>query len=197
LKINEENGRPKILFTTSRKPTNRIRTFCRDLVYSIPNTLRINRGKLSLNALAEKALELGANRIVIIDRWKGGPGKIEFFQIRERLHQVPPLIYLKGVKLRREFDTKVKRVQAYAIVICNEENEELQKISDAISEFLQLPQKQENALKKLKFRKRRTIFCIEKNKEMQIRFTFRLLPQLTEVGPRIRLSHLIWEVDKK
>lgn len=167
------------------------------MAYSIPNTLRINRGKLSLNALAEKALELGANRIVIIDRWKGGPGKIELFQIREGLHQVSPLIYLKGVKLRREFDTKVKRVQAYAIVICNGGNGELRKISGAISEFIQLPQKRENDLKKLKFRKRRTIFCIERDKEMQILFTFRLLPQLIEVGPRIRLSHLIWEVNKK
>jgi rRNA maturation protein Rpf1 len=197
LKTDKGNGKPKILFTTSRRPTNRIRTFCRDLAYSIPNTLRINRGKLSLNALAEKALELGANRIIIIDRWKGGPGKIELFQIRGGLHQVSPLIYLKGVKLRREFDTKVKRVQAYAIVICNEKNGELQKISGAISEFIQLPQKRENDLKKLEFRKRRTIFCIERDKEMQILFTFRLLPQLIEVGPRIRLSHLIWEVNKK
>jgi rRNA maturation protein Rpf1 len=184
----------KILFTTSRRPTNRIRTFCRDLAYSIPNTLRINRGKLSLNALAEKALELGANRIIIIDRWKGGPGKIELFQIREGLQQVSPLIYVKGVKLRREFDTKVKRVQAYAIVICNEDDGELQKISGAISEFIQLPQKRVNDVRKTEFRKRRIVFCIERDKEMQILFTFRLLPQLIEVGPRIRLSHLIWEV---
>ncbi|MFQ5836261.1 MAG: Brix domain containing protein, partial [Candidatus Bathyarchaeia archaeon] len=92
------------LLTTSRRPTPRIRTFCRDLARSIPNVVRVNRGKLSLDGIAEKALEFNADRVVIVDRWKGGPGKIEFFKIgQEGLVPVPPIMYVASIKLQREF----------------------------------------------------------------------------------------------
>ena len=57
-----------ILLTTSRRPTKRIRTFCHDFVLSVPNIIRINRGKLNLDGITEKAVELNANRIVVIAR---------------------------------------------------------------------------------------------------------------------------------
>jgi len=91
-----------IIITTSRRPTRRIRTFCNDLARCIPNSMRINRGKLSREGLAEKAYELEADRVIIVDRWKGGPGKIELFNVREALVGVPPLIYIRGIKLQRE-----------------------------------------------------------------------------------------------
>ncbi|MEM4713464.1 MAG: hypothetical protein QXQ61_02820, partial [Candidatus Bathyarchaeia archaeon] len=94
-----------ILLTTSRRPTKGIRTFCKDLSHTFPNILRINRGKLSLEDVTAKALELGAKKVVVIDRWKGGPGKIELYQLDSRLQPIPPLIYLRSVKLRREFQT--------------------------------------------------------------------------------------------
>ncbi|RLI44046.1 Brix domain containing protein, partial [Candidatus Bathyarchaeota archaeon] len=81
-----------ILLTTSRRPTPRIRTFCRDLARSIPNVVRVNRGKLSLDGVAERAIEFDADRVVIINRWKGGPGKIELFEVgQEGLVLVPPI----------------------------------------------------------------------------------------------------------
>ena len=70
-----------ILLTTSRRPTGRIRTFCRDLANSLPNVVRVNRGKMSLDGLAEKAIELEADKVVVVDRWHGGPGKFNLFYI--------------------------------------------------------------------------------------------------------------------
>lgn len=55
-----------ILLTTSRRPTKRIRKFCHDVERSIPDVIRINRGKLNLDGIAEKALELNADRVIII-----------------------------------------------------------------------------------------------------------------------------------
>ncbi len=69
-----------ILLTTSRRPRGRIRTFCRDLGRLILNTVRINRGKLSLEGIAERTSTFHADRGIIVDRWSGGPGKIELFQ---------------------------------------------------------------------------------------------------------------------
>jgi len=192
-----EKEKAKILLTTSRRPTNRLRTFCRDITHSIPNIVRINRGKLSLETLVEKAIELNADRVIIVDRWKGGPGKIELFYVRERLIGTPPLIYLKGVKLRREFREKAKKVQACAITVLDNEDRELQKFSDILSKFLQLPKNSIHNLNKVHIEKPKTILCVSRDREMKIQLTFRLLPRLIEVGPRVRLSHLVWEVNRK
>jgi len=70
--------RKRILLTTSRRPTNRIRSFCHDFASCLPNIVRINRGKLNLDGIVEKTLEINADRVVIIDRWKGGLGKFSF-----------------------------------------------------------------------------------------------------------------------
>jgi len=37
-----------------------VRTLCKDLSHTIPNIIPVNRGKLSLEGVAEKALELDA-----------------------------------------------------------------------------------------------------------------------------------------
>ena len=57
-----------ILLTTSRRPTGAIRSLCRDFVNSIPDVVRVNRGKMSLDGIAEKAIEVEADRVVVVDR---------------------------------------------------------------------------------------------------------------------------------
>mgnify|MGYP000020469244 CR=1 FL=1 len=56
----------KIIITTSRRPTRRIRSFCSDLERSIPNSIKITRGKLSFENLIEKALKLEADRLITL-----------------------------------------------------------------------------------------------------------------------------------
>jgi rRNA maturation protein Rpf1 len=68
-----------ILLTTSWRPTRRIRTFCRDLGRLIVNVVRINHGKSCLDRIAKRASKRHADRVIIVDRWSGGPGKIELF----------------------------------------------------------------------------------------------------------------------
>jgi len=152
---------------------------------------------MSLAALAEKALELNVDHVIIISRWKGGPGKIEFFDVKEGLSLVPPLVYIKGVKLRREFEAKAKKVEACAVTLFRQKDSELRRFTDYLSKFLKLPIVSAEALKEINAGKRKTVLCISRNFEGQIQFTFRLLPRLNEVGPRVRLSHLIWEVTRK
>jgi len=155
---------------------------------------------MSFESLAEKALELDADRAILVDRWKGGPGKIEFFRLKEGLKLVPPLIYLKGVKLRREFETEIRRVQAVAIAASSDKDIELQKLADALSDFLQLPKKDVQTLKQTQKAKRKTALYVSRGKDgqiqLQIQLTFMLVPAWVEAGPRMRLSHLIWNVEK-
>lgn len=183
-----------LLLTTSRRPTPRIRTFCRDLACSIPSVARINRGKLSLDGIAEKALDLNANQVIIVDRWKGEPGKIEFFKIgQEGLVLVPPIMYVAGIKLRREFDeVGTKAVCSLTITISSEDSNEITRMAKSLSNFLNVPLSQMD-----KTAKSKTSMHISTNNLHRIQVTFMLrLPENVEIGPRITLSHVAWEIKK-
>ncbi len=91
------------LITTSREPTRRIRSFIKDLNKVIPGSVRVNRGKKSVEDLARECLRYGLSRALIVFRAKGNPGKIVFLEVTPTHYSYYPLaIYLKGIKLRRE-----------------------------------------------------------------------------------------------
>lgn len=181
------------MLTTSRRPTTRIRTFCRDLARFIPNVVRINRGKLNLDGIAENALEFKTDRIVIVNRWKGGPGKIELFQTGpEGLIPVPPLIYVSGIRLQREFEAKAKPVRSLTITTPPEKTPEVVKIARSLSSFLNIPLLPiDEAVSRYP-----ASMHVSLNASRCIQATFMVLPETVEVGPRVTISHVVWETEK-
>jgi len=182
-----------ILLTTSRRPTRRIRTFCRDLARSIPNVVRINRGKLNLNGIAERALEFNADRVVIVDRWKGGPGKMELFQTGPAgLIPVSPLMYIAGIQLQREFKVKTKSIRSLTLTTPPEKNHQVAKIAECLSNFLNISMSSMNEA----VSEYSAAMHISLNASHHAQITFMLLPETVEVGPRVTLSHVVWETEK-
>ena len=179
-----------VLLTTSRRPTRRIRTFCRDLASSIPNTTRINRGKLSLEGVAEEAASRDLDKVIIIDRWKGGPGRIRLFMVTEEgLEEVPPRIYIRGIKLQREFGIR-RRYRIRSLIIRGLNNKsDVARLSKALSDFLNIPCGGLKSIERYQAEMR-----IDLDELMRIRISFFLLPDMAEIGPRITISHLIWDV---
>lgn len=185
----------RVLLTTSRRPTKDLRTFCRDLSYVLPNVLRVNRGKLSLEGVAEKAAELNAGKAVIVDRWKGGPGKIQLFRVGEKgLEGISPLIYLKAVKLRRNFGEVMprgRRIKSVAMVRFDKNFLEIERLENALSRFFGiLPISFEEAISG----GYDAAMQIVRDKLGRLTIMFRLIPELVEVGPRIVISHLVWDL---
>lgn len=180
-----------ILLTTSRRPTPRIRTFCRELTRSIPNVVRINRGKLSLNGMAEKALEFEADRVVVVDRWMSALGKIKLFKIGlDGLMPVSPTMYVAGMKLKREFEsTKNKLIQSLVITMSPEESTEAAKIARSLSNFLKIPMLQIG--KAVLYYEISMHVSLDDLDRIQVTFML-LLPETVEIGPRITLSHVVW-----
>lgn len=180
-----------MLLTTSRRPTGRMRTFCRDLANSIPDVVRVNRGKMSLDGVAEKAIELEADRVVVVDRWRGGPGKISLFQVSSTgLKPVPPLMLIKGIRLRRDLNEGRRGVRSSAITLEPEDSAELTRIAGRMSKYLGLPvlsldEASENHRASMHF-------SFDSSRHIQI--TFLLLSRMVEIGPRVTLSKLVWEV---
>ncbi len=182
-----------ILVTTSRRPTGRIRTLCRELARVIPNAVRVNRGKLSLDGVAERALEFGADRAIILDRWKGGPGKIQFFHTgSEGLIPVPPTLYVSGVRLQREFKTKVRKNRPLTLTASSEGSSQTEKLAEALSNFLKVPKSTEERIPSAYW----ASMHISSDASGSVQITFRFIPEGVEVGPRITLSHLVWEIQR-
>ena len=178
-----------ILLTTSRRPTERIRTLSRELAYCIPSVIRINRGKISKHGLAEKAIDLKADRVIIIDRLKDGSEKINLFEISSKgLTPVAPIIVLSKINLRREIKKGSKG--KYSSIITMESNiPELDRLSKSLSKFLRLPIIELN-----KIRNEGHVsmhFSLDPKKRLQATFT--VLNQMVEIVPRLTSARWLWE----
>lgn len=147
--------------------------------------------------MAEKALELDAEKVIVIGKWRGDLGKIRFFRIGEKgLDVVPPLICVKGVRLRRDFEEKVSRerkMKFVAIAASERTSSEVKRLENVLSEFFNIPV---FSLKEIYDRKFDAAMHISADLSNRIVITFKLIPDLVEFGPRIRVSHLVWELNR-
>ena len=159
--------------------------------------MRVNRGKLSLGGVAEKALELDAEKAIIIGKWRGDSGKIQFFRTSAKgLDVIPPLIYVKGVKLRRDFEENAprrKRIRSVAIAASKTPSLEVKRLESVLSEFFNIPV---FSLKEIHDRKFDAAMQISADPSNHMIITFKLIPDLVEIGPQIRVSHLVWELNR-
>jgi len=145
---------------------------------------------MSLDEVAEKALELNVDRVIIVNRWKGGPGKIELFQVGlGGLKPVPPLLYVAGIRLQREFKKRLQPIKSIAITTNPEVSPEIMKIAESLANFLKVPLSsiEEDASRY------QALMRLSSSVLGRIQITFLLFPDAVEVGPRITLSHTLWE----
>ena len=161
---------------------------------SIPGVVRVNRGKLSLDGVAEKALELPAERVVIVDRWQNGPSKIELFRIsQDGLQSVPPVIFVSEVRLRREFgEARSRRVGSLAATAPSGIQRRVFEVAGALSSFFGIPfLSMDEAVSR-----HGAAMHFSSDSKGRVQFTFLLLPQKVEIGPRVTISDTVWETAK-
>lgn len=179
-----------ILLTTSRRPTDALRTFCRDLANGIPDVVRVNRGKMSLDGVAEKALEINANKVVVVDRWREGIGKISFFNVKSNgLTALPPILLLSNIIHRRDFGQKGRSIASVITVNTNDWSK-IKQTANSFSEFFSLPiMSVDEAAKK---RLASMHFMLDSSGKTRI--SFMLVGRMVEIGPQVTVSKLVWEV---
>ena len=69
-----------MLISTSRKPSQKTRTFCKNLSHAFGFDYT-NRGKSSLRDLLVKANQLGHDKLVLVYQIKGNPSKLTFYDL--------------------------------------------------------------------------------------------------------------------
>lgn len=67
-----------MLISTSRKPSQKTRKFCKNLA-RVTDSTSVNRGKMNMRELLLKALELDEINLAVVNEIKGNPSKITFY----------------------------------------------------------------------------------------------------------------------
>ncbi len=89
-----------ILITTSRRPTRRIRTLAKELERVIPYSRRLQRGKSGFRKLRDHMLTAGQDRLIVIEVYKGNPGRLVFYWLKDSRLKRSAEIHLTGVTLQ-------------------------------------------------------------------------------------------------
>jgi len=146
---------------------------------------------MSLFEVGEKAAEVGADRVVIIDRWKGGVGKIRFFKLGEKgLAQVAPLIHMRGVKLCREFNVRKRHACTLVVDEGDRGTREVKRLKENLSSFFGATVMSVAGAPS----KHRTVTHVSADNSSLLRISFHAMPENVEIGPCITVSHVAWEI---
>ncbi len=86
-----------MLISTSRKPSQKTRKFCKNLAHATGST-SVNRGKMNMRELLLKVLEVEEYNLAVVNEIKGNPSRISFFSNKGELL----LTILIGVTLAKE-----------------------------------------------------------------------------------------------
>ncbi len=91
-----------------------------------------------MEGVFEKALESNADRIIIIERWKGGPGKIKLYTL-PFISESFNVLNLCGVKLQDEVGQRRTIRGGLAVTVGKNASPSAKHLADVLSEFLRAP----------------------------------------------------------
>jgi rRNA maturation protein Rpf1 len=153
----------------------------------LPSAVQLNRGKLSFEEVVEQARIAGADRIMFLQRWKGGPGKIELYELNSGADLFYPLIYLASTQHQNELQGRVHEMKRLVIVKPQVNEQELSHLSESLATFLDTPLvEREQAVKDSE------IGMTFGKTDSHLTMSFRVLSDNIEIGPRLVIKNLIW-----
>ena len=179
---------PSLLITTSRKTSNRVRTFTRDLWTVLPNTERFNRGGQGLSEVAARVRQAGANAALIISMWKGNPSILSFTSSSE---EELASIKVEMAMLRREVNTVKKRINGVAGVFVESNNsDKTRALGEMLATFLDLKVVEVSQLDTTTQESGQSVIWLQDAPAGKILWTHYHTTDGAEIGPRIRVTSL-------
>ncbi len=136
--VTEGTLMPSILITTSRRTSNRVRSFVRDLWTVLPGTERFNRGGMSIAELSSRIKQSRASAAIVVSLFKGNPRSLQILspdgeQIME--------VRMESAKLRREVTPlrNPKMHTIHSITVQSGAGEQTRRIAEMLSNLLDAP----------------------------------------------------------
>ena len=180
---------PCLLITTSRRTSNRVRSFARDLSSVIPGSERFNRGGMGITELASRIRQSGAQAALIISIWKGNPGELTILS-QEGVEILK--LRLESALLRREIDPsnkgKVGEIRCVGVRIGS--SNRVWDFARAFAELLSLNIEEYSSPTDSHTEKNRSLLWVEDAPSEKILWTHYNTKDLSEIGPRIRVSSI-------
>jgi rRNA maturation protein Rpf1 len=165
-----------------------MRSVCSDLVRVLPGTLKFNRGKLSFSGIVKRADEAHADKFILIERWKGGPGRIRFCKIVSgKITSLFPILILGSIKTQIDFSHRKKLSKIIALMTVENASNEVSDLAHFLSDFLGIPFVDKNDLKKYK-----AAIHLTHLQSGRVKIWFTSPPLLMETGPRLILKKMVW-----
>jgi len=181
---------PSVLLTTSRRTSDRVRSFIRDLAYSIPDSIRFNRGSMNMAQLRARISQVGANAAIIVSMFRGNPGELSF--IDESGEEILN-IRMESAALRREVspDSSTKNVSCLGVVVKEDSSERTLSLATELAELFNMELNVTASPYAITTDQSRSSFVwLEDLKKGKILWTQYITDDHKEIGPRIRISSL-------
>jgi rRNA maturation protein Rpf1 len=176
--------------TTGRQSNQRLNSLLKELAHAIPRARIVRRGKSSLDDLGRRLFDEGIEWVLVLQRWHGGPGRIDFLKVGANSPaQLPPSMLLKAVKLRREYSQHVNRA-AQAITCDPQVSMATRRFAHHLSQVLDLPESALPVSPEIK-----SSFHISEIGGGSLLLTVTSPPAEKDVGPRLVVSRLIWDLN--
>ncbi len=178
---------PSLLITTSRKTSNRVRSFARDLWTVLPGTERFNRGGMGLTELAARVGTSGANAALVISMWKGNPSLLIF---TTSAGDEAVTIRMESAKLRREVNPiKNSRFVGTAGVFVKSGSSDItRELGEILSSFLNVELLEREDPEDGQVEENWSLIWLEDMPSGKILWTHYHSRKGVEIGPRIRVS---------
>lgn len=94
------------LLSSSHKPPRRVRTFLNELEFILPQSIRINRGRMNLRQLFNEANKRLCDRVLLVFNYKGNPDRVIGYEKISNRFEWSFQWNLQQVKLKFELNTK-------------------------------------------------------------------------------------------
>jgi len=138
-----------ILITTSRRTNQRTRRLAKELSWVIPFSVKINRGRMSLDDLKEFMFKEGFSRLIIITSKRGNPFKLLFLTPYHNMFEYNLQLYIEGVKLQLDAQLEKTIFSELEIEYVNGDIEIYNKLSSFIGKHLYDPSRDKGGTGKL------------------------------------------------
>lgn len=105
---------PKILITTAREPSDRLKRFIKEMRFVFPNAQRINRGSMQTKQILEAAINNGFTDVVLIHETRGEPDSLVICHLP---YGPTATFTMYNVVMRHDANIKTKMSEAFPHLI--------------------------------------------------------------------------------
>ncbi len=179
---------PSVLITTSRRTSNRVRSFVRDLSTVIPDSERFNRGSLNQEELFARVHQTGAQAIIVVTIFRGNPDALMFYNEQGDLILE---VNIESAILRREVNrTKTPRIHEISyLCVRPESNEETRILSNFLSSLFNVDAMEMSDIPLLENGDHQAVSWLESTGS-RIIWTYYHARTGNEIGPRVRIKSI-------